>query len=312
MIINSTISEALYGAQQPQSSIDFFDRCLYGDVQAFLDYALITKSAQAGNKMALEMRDAVRSFLDELYSASTNEDAKKIDYLLSNLGETKYTGIGYSTGNHDGNGVGRIIAESLRDGLLFINKVTAKGNYSFFTIPFTLDGISNDRSSDMIIALTKATIVKYTEKLAVENGWNTKLVTVKNVYNAATQQWIDVAAHLPFVDQKPVILFPKYFINDSSKIDSIFRLFKSFLFDEYIKHNIKYSSYWPDGKNFITRSQFADILKSEGMGYKSAIRDFVLSDYAIIDKFESYLDNVQPLLDSELESLQLCRTRLSA
>ncbi|MDF2515932.1 MAG: hypothetical protein K0R59_1228 [Sphingobacterium sp.] len=309
IMLNYTISEGLYGSQQSQKDINFFDRCTYGDVTAFFDYALILKSSQAGDLMAKAMKESVKAFTAELYTASVNMDINRIDYLLNGLGETRHTGIGYSSGEDDGNGVGKILSESLKDGLIFMNQAIAKGNYSYFTIPFALDNIRHDRSSDIITALTKKMLIDYTEKLAVSEKWTTKLITVKNVYEVNSKKWTSIQANLPIVNGKPVILFPKRFINTVSHLDSIFRSFRRFLFDRYIKHDIKYAAYWQDGKDFITLKQFREILKSQGTNYKSVIRDYVLQDYAIIDQFESNLDNVSSLTDDELEMLQHCRIR---
>ncbi|KGE14737.1 hypothetical protein [Sphingobacterium deserti] len=306
---NSTISESLYGFQKSQADINFLDRCLYGDVLAFLDYALIVKLSQQGDKLAREMSESVKAFIAELYAASVKSDVNRIDYLLNGLGETRYTGIGYASGNYDGNGVGKIIAESLREGLIFMNQAIAKGNYSYFTIPFALDNIRHDRSSDIITALTKSALIKYTEDLAISEGWTTVTTVIDNVYDVATRKWISVKAQLPIADGKPAILFPKRFINTNSHLDSIFRSFKKFLFDRYIKFDLQYAAYWDEGKDFITQKQFREILKSQGRDQKAVIREYVLRDYAIIDQFETALEKVSPMTDADLEMLQHCRVR---
>jgi hypothetical protein len=309
---NYTISTALYGSQQRQKDISFFDRCFRGDVEAFLDFALILKQAQVGDKLAIQFRDTVRLYMKEVSNALDKDDQKLVKYLLSGLKETKYTQIGYSTNKDDGSGVSGVKARTLSKGLNDLHQITKKGNSSFLIIPFALDGISNDGASDVLTAILKASLIKFTQDLSKQNNWATVVTLIDNIFNPETKKWEHKMIELPTAHGNPVILYPKWFVNTKSRLDSIFTSFKTYLFDKYIKFDEKFKFHWSDGKEYITQKQLREILKTDDMLYKSVIRDYLHKDFAAFDEFESHLEDVEPLTDEELEFLQTCRVLISA
>lgn len=312
MTNNKTISECLLGTQKSQKDIPFFDRCMYGDVTAFFDYALILQQSQKGSKLAIKLKENVRAYIKSLSAALDKGDKQTIKKLLSGLSETKYTGLGYSESKNDGSGLSGSKVSRLYKGLKEFHEITKRGNATFLIIPFALDKIKHDGASDMLTAILKSSLIEFTQDLAVENNWDTKLTKVKYIFNQETAEWEHKIISLPHVNGTPVILYPKQFINNNSSLESIFTSFKTYLFNRYIKHDEAFRNYWQEGNNYITQKQFREILKVENIPFKSKIRAYLKSDFAILDAFESMLIDVEPLTDEQLEMLQTCRVNITA
>ncbi|WP_156307024.1 hypothetical protein [Sphingobacterium endophyticum] len=309
--LDSTLSEVLYGSQKRQSEIDFFDYCMNGDIRAFFDYTLVKYHAQKGNKLALSIVACVESYMAQVYTALQKSDNRKLIQLLSCLNENKHTKIGYAV-SKNGNGVGKILSNSMMDNLLFMRDAMNKGNYSYLSIPLAIEGISNDRSSDILTAISLSVLIKYTEELAVINGWKTKQVLIKRMYNPESGDFQQYKANLPIAGLATPICYPKVFINSSSNINSIFNSLKRRVFMDYIRYDITFMAYWTKNRNYVTKKQFKEIMKSSGKSFKEYLRQHIVNQYAIIDKLEYNLNNIRVPSDEDLEFLQYCRVLKSA
>lgn len=305
------LSNALSGKNVSQKDIEYFDYCMDGDVEAFFDYTLVKYHAQRGDKLAREILQCVNSYMKELYVAIFNDDEGRILQLLSGLGEVKYTKIGFAK-SKNGNGIGSVLREALKDKLLFIRYALDRGNYSYLTLPISLDGIDVDRASDILTAISLSVLIKFTEEMAIKYNWPTKETVVKKYYDRTTGNYISYKAKLPIANGDTVIIYPKKFINSSSNINAIFYKLKWSLFYEYIRYDLRFAEYWKGDKNYITKRQFEEILSSDKRNLKDYLRELILNTYGVIDKLENNLEDIRIPTDEDLESLQHCRIRNTA
>lgn len=127
-----------------------------------------------------------------------NEAHKRLQFK-----EFRFVGLGYSRGDKNGNGIGKVLAENMLNIAIDIVDEGIKDPVFFELIGLIQKNISLDRISDMTTHIIRKELIKYTAR-------------VSNELDVKTREYKRLKISLPFnpINNEPIIFIPKKILRD--------------------------------------------------------------------------------------------------
>ena len=207
-----------FGLNQSQAQLDFVDIDTDRDMRLFVDpYAIQTKE----NEFNLGCTDQIKTFFDEVLDALRKKNYAKAQELTAYLSEPQETFLGFSKDRPQGRGVGRMQADqilsALRNSRAFKTGLLA----DLAETELFIEGIGPDKISDLTTNVIRGTLIEYTQNQCNLHGIQMREGVPSNqMWHASRREWRQGYVDLPIVDNKAVILIPKYLVRWRLSLDS--------------------------------------------------------------------------------------------
>ncbi len=203
---------------QSQAQLDFVDIDTDHDMRLFVDpYAIQTKE----NEFNLGCTDQIKTFFDEVLSSLRKKNSARARELTAYLSEPQETFLGFSKDRPQGRGVGRMQADQI---LLALQRSRAFKTGLLADLAETelfIEGIGPDKISDLTTNVIRGTLIDYTQNQCRLHGIEMQDgVPSSHTWHASRREWQQGYVELPVVDNKPVILIPKYLVRWRLSLDS--------------------------------------------------------------------------------------------
>jgi hypothetical protein len=199
-----------FGLNQSQAQLDFVDIDTNQDMRLFVDpYAIQIKE----NDFNLSCTDQIKTFFAAVLESLTENDPVRSSELTARLSEPQETFLGFSKEKPRGRGVGRKQADqilaALRNSRAFKTGLLA----DLAETELFIDGIGPDKISDLTTNVIRSTLIEYTQNQCRLHGIPMmEGIPSGNMWHASKREWHADYIELPMVDDKPVILVPKYLV----------------------------------------------------------------------------------------------------
>jgi hypothetical protein len=159
------ISEIL-GLKKQQPELDFVDIDTSSDMRLFLDPYFL---ANRFDPWSIQACETIRNYFQKLIDLIKAKDPDTKNLLL-NMGEPNETCLGFSKGQPQGRGVGRIQAGEIFDSLDKSKAVATGIVEDLEDCRIFVVGIDKDKISDMTTAIIRKQLIEYTQHQARLNG----------------------------------------------------------------------------------------------------------------------------------------------
>jgi len=286
-----------------QKDVTFFNVALDTDNEAFVDYNLIRKKASS-SKWAQEMSNSIDSFMKNLFNFAHFKKSIHLEKLLSGLGETNHTSLGFSIGQSRGKAVGNVLKRAIQEQIEFLMQSLKQGNFTPNSFYFGLDNVGPDRTSDILVGIIKQQLIDFTIAIAKKYDLPTKSFVIPNIYNSNSGLWETGMHSLPHFKGRAIILLPKFSISDKKSGSRAFRRFMSYSFEKYIKNDSDYAALIKDPDKGLIKKEYKEFLQRNGIPEKEEFRKYIEKEPGLINEFEiSYSDEIDFLSDEELEQI---------
>lgn len=200
-----TISQAFnLGKSQPE--LDFVDVELETDNLLFLDPFALSQQPDAWSQKAHSM---LTVFFQAVVDAIRGNKDDVALSLLSNLREPNETRLGFSVGRPQGAGIGSMQANQLLTALKGSTAVKTGFISSLEECELMVDGISNDKLSDLATNIVRSALVEYTQGQCDLHNIPMQIVPVPPCFDPASMNWVSQYQKLPVWQDKRIIFVPK-------------------------------------------------------------------------------------------------------
>jgi hypothetical protein len=267
----------------PQAALDFVDVDLETDTPLFVDpYALSTRT----DAFSVACAESVSNFFQELITAIRGSDRQKSLRLLSQLHEPNETCLGLSTGRSSGRGVGGLQSSQLHDSLSRSTAVKTGFVQDLADCELVVEGIGPDKISDITTNLIRKQLVEYTQAQCAAHGIQlTGTVPAGPTWNAATLRWDNEYVRLPVVNDRKIVLVPKFAVRWNTSLSHR---------EYYNRFVLNFIQFNPDlfgGLAHLARSRRGTILRKELQEAFPCGKAFLLKfSQEHPDVFEDYKD----------------------
>ncbi len=194
------------GLDQPQ--LDFVDITPATDTRLFIDpFALSLKDDDWSSRCHAHIRHFFSTALDHI---RTGRDAQA-KALLNGLSEPNETCLGQSRGKPNGRGVSGKQAIDLYESLAKSQAAKSGLLEELADCDLFIEGIGPDKLSDITTNIIRRPLIEYTQAQCHLHG-----ITLSGTYPSGRfwdmdeQEWRSDYQPLPAVDNRPIILVPKY------------------------------------------------------------------------------------------------------
>jgi len=289
-----TVSE-YFNLHKTQLELDFVDIPLKGDIPVFIDPYLI--SIQSNNFSRL-LSEYLSDFFDLVIDHIKNDQKDQALNLLKHTSENNDYHLGYSKELARGKSIGIKYQTDLLDELeKFITKdrdiITSVQDFSIF-----MDGIAEDRISDICSAVIKKIMLDYTANQCDLLGIPLVEANSGFYWDNDTKVWKQSRCRRLIINDKSYILVPKEIV--SIKYDFNVEKYKnnyvlSFYQQDHISRRTGLVKIIKSGKNkgnySVSKKDVEDDLIKKGeMLSKEWFHDFSLKNKEIWNKFKNHVD----------------------
>lgn len=188
-----------------QFELDFVDVYIEGDKRLFVDpYAL---SKRKDDWSILASNEVIDFFQLVLSSINTNPELAK--RMLSNLSEPNEIHLGFSSDMSNGKGVSGKQANDLYEKLSNSKAVQTGFVKDLCDCELMIEGIGNDKISDMTINIIRKHLIEYTQEQCILHNIPTQEIPSGKIWDSKEQMWTNYYVQLPVVNSKKIIFVPK-------------------------------------------------------------------------------------------------------
>ncbi|MDE2125274.1 MAG: hypothetical protein KGJ62_01645 [Armatimonadetes bacterium] len=189
-----------------QAELDFIDIPLTTDIPLFVDpYAL----SLADDIWYMECNDLIVDFFQLVVDSIRSGDTRTAGTLLLNLHEPNETHLGLSSGRPAGRGIGRHQANQIYSQLSKSRAVASGQLRDLSDCELLIEGISNDKISDVTVNIIRGKLLEYTETQCTLLGIPTRKTQSGFVWNSDRRNWENRYVNLPTYQGERLILVPK-------------------------------------------------------------------------------------------------------
>lgn len=206
-----------FGLGLSQAELDFVDVSNEFDTPVYVDpYAIEIQD----DNWAAQASDYIRVFFTEVLAALRAGDIERAQNLMSHLREPEETFLGVSQFDPKGRGVGKGQAKQLIAAILG-SKAYASGLLTDLSeMALYVEGIDRDKISDLTTNIIRELLVDYTGQQCDLHGVEIKRYSGPSLWDPKLKNWRSKHVNLPFIDEKPVLLVPKYIVRRKLSLDS--------------------------------------------------------------------------------------------
>lgn len=283
-----------------QANVDFLDVKLEEDNLIFVDYNKILKFKTPLN---LEMKIALDAFLNGFFKSTFFKKRAETKVLLKGLHECNATRLGYSESSSDGNSVGRVLQELIRENTEFVIEALKTGQFSYNTLFFGVGQVGPDRISDILVSIIKPQLIRYTQEQCRKYSISTSKVVVKSIFNPKTLNWEQGQFDLPLYDGSPIIFIPKSIVSTDGNLISTYNRFLRYGFRNFVKYNTEYQFLVNEndqGKG-VRKKDYDAYLKLNGISPKDEVKKWIVNNGTSVIDFES--ENMENLEEISTEDI---------
>ncbi|MDW3181637.1 hypothetical protein [Roseobacter sp.] len=200
-----------------QAQLDFVDINTDHDTPVYVDpYAIeIRNDVWSGNAS-----EFIRVFFLEVLDSLRAGDDLRAKNLMSHLHEPSETFLGVSQGKPQGRGVGFKQAGQMIDAI----KASAAFSSGLLTdlseMALYVENVDRDKISDLTTNIIREHLVNYTQQQCDLYGIPVHNYNGPPMWNAIRKNWESKHVQLPFIEDDPVILVPKYIVRKRLSLDS--------------------------------------------------------------------------------------------
>ena len=240
-----------------QSELDFIDVSNEYDIPVYVDpYAIEIRDDDWSSAAS----EHIRSFFKEVLDALRDHNTQRAIGLMSYLREPKETFLGVSKGNPQGRGVGRGQAQQLIAAIRQ-SKAFASGILSDLSeMALYVEGIDKDKISDLTTNIIRGLLVEYTQQQCDIHTVKTRKYIGPPVWDIARANWVSREVTLPYINDDPVLLVPKYIVRRRLSLDGQ-EFYNKQITDFLIEENIR------------ANSSLVQTIKGQRKVYKKDVRD---------------------------------------
>lgn len=184
---------------------DFVDIYAYQDIPLFLDpYGI----SAMGSKWARECENQIATYFQYLIDSIRTGNKKTTARLLGALHEVDEVGLGYSSGEPSGRGIGQIQAKEIQ--AAFETSAAAKSGdiKDIADCALMIPGINRDKISDITSNILKKQLIAFTQQQCKKYSIPLKRVAVNNVFDYDKFDFVSYYDELPVINNRAKILLP--------------------------------------------------------------------------------------------------------
>ncbi|RCK23467.1 hypothetical protein [Thalassospira lucentensis] len=192
-----------------QHQLDFVDIDTDCDTPVYVDpYAIEVRN----DEWAGAASESIRVFFSEVLRALQAEEKNYATNLMAHLHEPQETFLGVSQGVPKGRGVGARQAKQLINAISK-SKAFETGMLSDLSeMALYVEGIDRDKISDLTTNIIRHLLVEYTKQQCLLFGIPVSYYSGPPLWDSARKNWVSREVHLPFIEDSPVLLVPKYIV----------------------------------------------------------------------------------------------------
>lgn len=226
-----------FSLDRAQAELDFVDVSNEYDTNVYVDpYAIEVND----DIWADETTNHIRSFFNEVLQAIRDGNLTRATTLMSHLREPKETFLGISLAEPKGRGVGagqsqQLITAIARSRAYETGLLTDLSEMSLY-----VEGIDRDKISDLTTNVIRALLVEYTQQQCEIFGIETENYSGPPLWNVNKSNWISKIVQLPYINDDPILLVPKYIVRRKLSLDSqefYNKQITDYLISEHIRAN---------------------------------------------------------------------------
>lgn len=161
-----------------------------------------------GTRWSDECETQIKTYFQFLVDSIRNGDQKNTKLLLNALHEVDEVGLGYSSEEPSGRGIGREQAEQIQAAFEDSEAVKSGDIKDLADCALMIPGINRDKISDITANILKQQLIDFTQKQCKKHSIPMKKVPVGNVFDYRQFKFVSQFAQLPIVYGKPKILLP--------------------------------------------------------------------------------------------------------
>jgi hypothetical protein len=200
-----------------QHQLDFVDVSNEYDTQVYVDpYAIEIQDDEWSERASNYIRTFFKDVLDSLRAG----DRQRANFLMSHLTEPKETFLGVSWGAPRGRGVGHGQASQLITAILNSTAFKTGLLTDLSEMALYVEGIDRDKISDLTTNIIRELLVEYTSQQCELHGIPTTSYASPPMWLPSKATWLGRYVKVPYIDDDPVILVPKYLVRRKLSLDS--------------------------------------------------------------------------------------------
>lgn len=200
-----------------QAELDFVDVSNEFDTPVYVDpYAIEIQN----DVWAAQASEYIRVFFKEVLAALTEGDRERARNLMSHLHEPEETFLGVSQFDPKGRGVGSGQAGQLISAILASKAYTTGLLTDLSEVALYVDGIDRDKISDLTTNIIRELLVDYTAQQCDLHNVEMKRYSGPPLWDPEIRGWRSKHVLLPYIEERPVLLVPKYIVRRKLSLDS--------------------------------------------------------------------------------------------
>lgn len=200
-----------------QSELDFVDVSNDYDTKVYVDpYAIEIRDDEWSGQCS----HLIRTFFIEVLDALRGGDDLRAQNLMSHLHEPAETYLGVSRNEPQGRGVGSKQARQLVNQIK-LSKAFKTGLLSDLSeVALFVEGIGRDKISDLTTNIIRQKLIEYTNQVCKIYNIQTQKYNGPPGWSGVRKNWVSSVVDLPYIDQSPVLLVPKFIVRRELSLNS--------------------------------------------------------------------------------------------
>ncbi|MBS0994722.1 hypothetical protein [Gluconobacter cerinus] len=288
-----------------QHQLDFVDISNEYDTPVYVDPFAIEIKNDVWSEQASHQ---IRIFFLEVLEALRSGDDMRAASLMSNLREPKETFLGVSSGDPHGRGVGHGQANKLIKAIKNSRAYSSGLLSDLSEMSLYVEGVDRDKISDLTTNIIRNLLVEYTQEQCDVFGIETLNYNGPPHWDATRRNWVSKIVQLPYIDDDPIILVPKFIVRRRLSLDSQ-EFYNKQITDFLISEELKANSSLVQTLKSQERVVYKKDIKKEFPKSKSLIADIVSKHPELLKMLKSVAKNQKSLVSfsEDEESIQsLC------
>lgn len=227
-----------FGLDRSQAELDFVDVSNEFDTPVYVDpYAIEIQD----DIWAARASEYIRVFFKEVLGALKDGDPERAKGLMSHLHEPEETFLGVSQFDPRGRGVGKGQAGQLIAAILASKAYATELLTDLSEMALYVDGIDRDKISDLTTNIIRDLLVDYTGQQCDLYDIEMKRYSGPPIWDPELKNWRSKHVLLPYIEDKPVLLVPKYVVRRKLSLDSQ-EFYNKQITDFLVAENLRASS----------------------------------------------------------------------
>ena len=268
-----------------QHQLDFVDVSNDYDTPVYVDpYAIEIRNDIWAEKAS----DYIRTFFIEVLNALRDGDDMRAKSLMSHMQEPKETFLGVSIGKPKGRGVGATEAARMIVSIKS-SKAYQTGLLSDLSeMSLFVDGIDRDKISDLTTNIIRMLLISYTHEQCSLYGVSMQDYNGPALWDNNRKNWISDYVQLPYINDDPVLLVPKYIVRRTLSLYSQ-EFYNKQITDYLIAENLRANTSLVQtikSKAGDKRKVYKKDVRNVNPKSKSMLADIVRDNPALLDTYK--------------------------